>query len=684
MYRFLVAIPLSLLVACDGDDAVGDAGTADSSISFDAAGLDVTPPEPPESVLITPCPEGWSEVTGDVTTCEPWPLGEPPSCAAHEARFVGDPACARVGTECPADGWPADLPSAGDVRYVREGGSGVGTRDDPFGTLGEALVGASATTVVALAVGNHDAAVDLPDGVSVVGACVEGTVVTSDVASLDHGVFTVTGADVEIRNLRISASERGGIIMAGEGRSATVRDVVIADMRPVGIDVEFGATLDAENVAIRRVSTTTTGQFGRGITVENGATANLRRVDVEDTVEFGIIALEATVTLEDVWVARTEALPTGVAGPGVVAWRSGSVSGQRVVIDESTDVGLGGNAGDIDLELALIRGTRSRPMEMDHGRGINVEVGTQLDCRRCVVEDNGEFGIFIDGDGTVVTLSHLVVRRTHTVLDGTFGRGITLQNAAEVDVSHALLVDNGEVGVLAGGPVPAHAVLSDITILRMQEAPRTHIGRAFSVQNGSQIRVDRGLLTDLRESAVLVGDPGSKITLNDLRIEDVAPVEATIAGGRGIVVQQGGAAELNRVAIARVNELGVSALQDAASVTASDLVIDHVAELACETGVFCENAPGGHGVAAYATATVSLTRFRLIAAQICGVHVAADGTLHLSQGQVSGSAIGACVQSDAQSLADLQDEVAYIDNGRSLDSTSLPVPEPLSRPMDPM
>jgi hypothetical protein len=235
-----------------------------------------------------------------------------------------------------------------------------------------------------------------------------------------------------------------------------------------------------------------------------------------------------------------------------------------------------------------------------------------------------------------------------------------------------------------GGPVASSAVLSDITILRMQVAPQTHIARALTIQNGSQMRVDRALLEDLAEAAVLAGDPGSTATLSDVTIHDVAPVEATIAGGRGIVAQQGAAVELSRASIARVNDLGVAAFQDDATVTASDLVVDRVIELSCESGVFCEDAPGGHGIAAYSTAGVSLTRFRVMEAQICGVHTAVEATIHLSQGVVSGSTIGACVQSDAQNLDDLQNEVVYLDNGRQLDSTSLPVPEPLGRPMDPM
>jgi hypothetical protein len=45
------------------------------------------------------------------------------------------------------------------------------------------------------------------------------------------------------------------------------------------------------------------------------------------------------------------------------------------------------------------------------------------------------------------------------------------------------------------------------------------------------------------------------------------------------------------------------------------------------------------------------------------------------EGRVSNAAIGACLQSDAQELADISTSVEFIDNGTNFESTSLPVPE---------
>ena len=109
--------------ACDPEvqhDAGQDAGQ-DADTDDDGDGdMDFTieppePPAPPELPLppvLTPCPPGWREVPPedptdpfDVAICDPWPEGGPQDCADDEAHFPGEPGCARIGTECPAEDW---------------------------------------------------------------------------------------------------------------------------------------------------------------------------------------------------------------------------------------------------------------------------------------------------------------------------------------------------------------------------------------------------------------------------------------------------------------------------------------------------------------------------------------------------------------------------------------------------
>jgi hypothetical protein len=69
-----------------------------------------------------------------------------------------------------------------------------------------------------------------------------------------------------------------------------------------------------------------------------------------------------------------------------------------------------------------------------------------------------------------------------------------------------------------------------------------------------------------------------------------------------------------------------------------------------------------------------LSRFDIESADLCGVHVADGASATIEDGTVRSSTIGACVQSDAQNLADLSRSVRYLDNDDELVSTDLPVP----------
>ncbi len=72
----------------------------------------------------------------------------------------------------------------------------------------------------------------------------------------------------------------------------------------------------------------------------------------------------------------------------------------------------------------------------------------------------------------------------------------------------------------------------------------------------------------------------------------------------------------------------------------------------------------------------ALGRFVVDGCDICGVHVARAGELDLTNGIVSGCALGACVQVEGFDVTRLQEDVRYRDNDVNLDATDLPVPEP--------
>ena len=82
------------------------------------------------------------------------------------------------------------------------------------------------------------------------------------------------------------------------------------------------------------------------------------------------------------------------------------------------------------------------------------------------------------------------------------------------------------------------------------------------------------------------------------------------------------------------------------------------------------------GAGSYGYARLSLTRFNIEAAELCGVHVGLDGEVDLVDGEVSACAIGACVNAEGYDLDRISGTVRYRDNAANLDTTALPVPDP--------
>src|SRR5207247_8167004 len=117
-----------------------------------------------------------------------------------------------------------------------------------------------------------------------------------------------------------------------------------------------------------------------------------------------------------------------------------------------------------------------------------------------------------------------------------------------------------------------------------------------------------------------------------------------------------------------------------ATVRGSDVVISGVTA-GCIGSVDCSAIEGGFGAAGQFGGALSLDRFQLDATALCGVVVGdsdvagAATSVDLSEGTISTSPIGACVQVDGFDGARLRDRVRYVDVGIPLQATSYALPD---------
>ena len=631
--RLALALSVLLaLVACSGGPDGADAATGDATGD---AGVSVTPPDIPwledgvPPIAIAPCPDGWREADEDgVTTCDPYPEGGALECPPGQAHFPGEPGCTPVGSPCPAGDFAADLPADRRVIYVQPGASGGdGTEAAPYGGLMEFSLGAlPLETVIALSRGSHDGPVRLSRGHTLRGACAEATVLRALEPAETESVVTLLGQGGAMRDLTLTDSPRLGIRASGADIECHLDGVMLSGMRLLGVIVADGAHLAAQSVVIRETAGRgLDGAFGRGISVERGATAEVDRALFVRNHEFA----------------------TFVSEPDTV----------------------------LTLADVVIRDTESQVSDGRHGRGLSVQRGATAEVSRGLLSRNRGVGVYASGAGSVLTMADVVVRDTEPDASGVSeGRGLLLQAGATAHVQRAVFEHNRDVGLYVSDAETvltlADAAVRDTT----SPASGEQGGWGLGVQLGATADVSRALFVRNVDAGMVALEAGTTLTLSDVVVRDTQSLESDQETGRGLSLI-GSVTQAHRVLVERSHEIGVAAFEGAIAALEDVIASDTRSRACAETT--CPESAAGHGVGSYGSDTsVHLTRFAVRRSALCGVHLADGGALDLEDGEVSGQPIGLCLQVDGYDADRLTNRVLFIDNDVNLQATTLPVPEP--------
>jgi hypothetical protein len=711
------------------------------------AGLVIAEPAPPLPAALTPCPAGWREVTEatGLVICDPWPAtGYRTDCAWDEAHFAGTPGCTRVGTACPADGWPADLPTDRAIVYVDDdatpGGDGV-TRATAFTTIRAAIGAAPSGAIVAVATGRYDEAVRVAAGITLWGACVSGTRIVTSAPSGLTAALTFNADGGGVRNLGIDAPERSGIdairassasiesvVVAGarafglflDGSTVGASDVVVRGTREQASDREFGdgiflqggshltlsrALLDdnkdaglfvsdantlveASDVVVRGTREQASSLTrGRGIAVSGGAHLVLSRALIDDNRLEGIIVTGVVTSMEasDIVVRGTRGLASdGSGGRGVEVNAGAHVTLFRARIDDTRDEGIivAGAGTSVDASDLVVRGTREQVSDGNYGQGVLVNDGAHLILSRALLDDNREGGLVCDNVGTSVEASDVVVRGTREPAStGAHGVGLIVERGAHLVLSRALIEDNREVGVDVSGAATIVDASDAVVRGTRERASDNLFGRGINVTKGAHLALSRALIEDNRDAAILASDAATSVEASDVVVRDTSPMSDG-TGGNGLWAQLGARVVLAGARIERSHFVGIGSVVGA-SVEARDVVVSGVEASGCQPGT-CVGDTGGFGVVAIFGGTLTATRFTVEDATLCGVMVGRDDLtptgLDLDDGVIDRTAVGACVQQDGYDTARLQVRVEYRDVGVPLRATTYAIPTELAAP----
>ena len=628
----------------------------------------------------------------------------------------GDSACVAVGTPCGVDRFPTTTGPTVFVDATATGGDG--SLDHPFPTLTEAIAATPDQGTIAIATGQYAEVLDIDRPIHLVGVCsseVELLLTDSSSAPL----VTLSSAGASLRNLSMTANGVAALRIEADG---TLEGIEVRGGRILFVGGEV--TVDGLSIRSASIANPNNNQDGL-IDISGGARATLQRVAIVDVIGTGVrvAGVGSHAALADIVVddAKFRLRPSSY-GRGFVVRDDATLHLERAVVQRYSHSGIHVTArGHVEVRDSLFR--ESRPVDgRKGGYGIDVEGGT-ASLSRTVYDRVSDEAVRTDREGARLELEDVLIRDIQLGNDAR-GRSLVARDLAtligsrveiENSVGSAIYVNAAQrvelddlsvrwetssaegaegmdtrfapvvlnrsefsrsrgIGILSrsGGEL----TLNDLSVKDTRSDLAGGAGHGLVVQAGGSVVLRRGEFRRNREAATALFDTETTTDFADVRIDDTLGRDADDTFGTGILVS-GATLALTRASLTSNRGLGLH-LARSSRVTIQHLNVSETAPQTCST-TSCRDMPFGYGIASLQDSIASVDTFRVSQASLCGVILATNGELDLFRGTVSDSSLGACIQNDGYDVGRLTNDVTYRDNGRNLDTTSLPVPsaEPL-------
>lgn len=470
------------------------------------------------------------------------------SCAARATCHVRDVELREVaGYGAAVDGEDAELRL--ERVWVREpapqrgGPGGIGVISQLGGTL-------SATDVLIDVV--HDQALVVGDASAQLVDTALRTVRTPSGSSAATGLLVAGTGNLDASGLSIEGARGVGIAVDGEGASARVDNAVI---------VAAGAQASS-------------GMFGRGVGVQNGASLELQHAVVIGSAAGAVYASGAgtDVTLVDTHLVASEGqVSDGRFGHGINA-----VDGARVELDGGWIVGnrsmgvyASGEGTTVEVAGSWIASTRERTADDELGMGVAAFAGASVAVSTSHLSHNRYVGVYAVDEGTTVALTDVAITHTRPrAVDGGWGLGIAAGFGARILLDGVLVSDNSTAGILLEG-AGTSGQIDDVVVERTASSPLDGgLGRGVDVEDGAQVVGARWLLRDNRSDSVFVAGASARIDVTDLTVSGTlaaacASTTDCAGGGTGVVLVDNAAADLERFSIVDSELIGMQVARQA-------------------------------------------------------------------------------------------------------------------------
>ncbi len=447
-----------------------------------------------------------------------------------------------------------------------KGGRGINIEYDPA-----AMGRANVTVRACLVEQNHEL------GVAVLSsdATIEATVVRSTLPGVP-GTLKELGFGIVVQN-HPATNERANV---------TVRACVVEQNHSLGVAVK-GSDATIESTVVRATLPNAQGEAGHGIQVQDNletkarANVTVRACLIEQNRHAGVVVVGSDAIIEATEVRSTlnNGQESGIYdGVGISITDSvdtnarANVTVRACLFEQNRSVGVFVEGSDATIEATVVRSTLPNS-KGESGNGIAIQVPSDTNARAdvtvraCVVEQNHESGVFIEGSD--VTIEATVVRSTLPDSKGEFGRGIGIQSAkgtndpANVTVQGCLVEQNQDAGIY----VFRSDVLIDASVVRDTYAQTSDgkFGDGISVFKGAvtleNIEVTHNARAGISSFGGQVVITGGVITCNgfDLEGEPKDGIPFTFDGSTGWQCSAKAPAECTELGNCHVETTGIEA-----------------------------------------------------------------------------------------------------------------------------
>lgn len=552
---------------------------------------------------IATCPTRWQRRADG--TCEPALA----ACPDGSGALPGGVCTPTAQTDCPPGDY-ADVSAETVGRAVVHVHAGRfttpadGTIERPFATLTEALAHTRDGDWVLVARGEYNERLVVNAGatVHVVGACAaQVTLRGPGPAGAIGASVAISGAGttLDLRNITIRGDGRG--IQVASGANLRASGLIVASAAEVGLlATGSGTRAEIASSVVRDTRPAASGTaLGFGIAGSAGAFVRATEVFLAGNVGAGVLAQDAgtRVELAASVVRDTRGHGDDRGGYGLHANVGASLRATEVLVEQNREYGVfaEGQGTRVDLASCVVRGTLSRADAGTGGWGVLAQSGAGLYTSNTQVEDNRELGVSVVGPNTTAEFVTSVVQGTRPRVESGVGRGVQLSDAASLHATGLVVAENTGSGLIAFG-VGTDVELVASVVRGTRPLRDGTVGRGVEANGGAVLRATGLLVADNHEAGVYSTGDETRVEL----VTGVVRDTRRVGDAAGLRADLGARLDARGVQIAQNDDIGVLVNGSGTTGTVAGCVVRGTRPRAKSSG----EPTTGHGVEAVMAATL--------------------------------------------------------------------------------